>query len=47
MILTFLSFNVAFELQDQNLQNSKETEMLQKNFKFIKVKAKIYENLQK
>ena len=41
----FLSFNVAFELQDQDLQNSKETEMLQKNLKFIKVK--IYENLHK
>ncbi len=41
-ILTFLSFANAFILWDQNFQNSKETEMLQKNFKLAITKVRNY-----
>ncbi len=34
-MLTFLSFDIAFELRDQNLQNLKETKLLQKNINLM------------
>ncbi len=39
-ILTFLSFTIAFILRDWNFRNSKETEMLQKNFELALTKVK-------
>jgi len=41
-ILTFLSFAVAFVLQDKDFENLKETKMLQKNFELAFSKVKNY-----
>ncbi len=44
--MTFLSFAINFELRDWNLQNLKETKILQRNFSYFK-ENKIFRNLTK